>query len=158
MTVFTDGPFFSYDGQEQVDGASITVNTSETDDINITCNVTATNPIVTSLNLTRPLANNTHFDNGTGVITITDITIGNAGIYTCTADNGETTPTKISFVLVVNSQPTATTTKPMTDPTSEFTSPFTKHSHTMHYCLLTEKLHFAKTVDLWVYTQCWWSG
>ena len=63
-----------------MDGASITVNTSETDDISITCSVTATNPILTSLKLTsRPIASNIYFDNGSGIITITGATVDNAG-------------------------------------------------------------------------------
>ena len=104
-----------------MDGASITVNTSESDDISITCSVTATNPIITSLKLTSsPLANNVYFDNVTGIIIITDATVDNAGTYTCTADNGVTTPTNINFVLVVNPHPITTTINSATDTASKF--------------------------------------
>ena len=137
ITVFTDGPFFSYDGEEQMDGASITVNTSETDDVSIICNVTATNPILTFLNLTsRPIASNVYFDNGT--ISITSATVDNAGNYTCTADNGVTTPTNINFILVVNADPTIA---------SEFTISLTKHLPDMNYHLLTEKVHIGKEIS-----------
>ena len=45
------------------------------------------------------------FDDSTGTITITGATAANEGTYTCTADNGETTPTTISFVLKIDSPP-----------------------------------------------------
>lgn len=74
----------------------------ENSNFNITCDVTATNPDLSFLNLTRPPANNVDFTEGTGAITITNVTLSNAGIYTCTAGNGETTPTTINFLLVVD--------------------------------------------------------
>ena len=104
-----------------MDGASISVNAFETENVIITCDVTATNPVVASLTLTRPPANNVNFNESTGTITITDVTVDNAGTYTCTADNGVTTPTNMSFVLMVDSQPTSTTTQHVTDTASKLT-------------------------------------
>ena len=103
-----------------MDGASITINVFESDDISFSCNVTATNPVATSLNLTRPPANNVDFDAGTGTITITGAVAANAGVYTCTADNGETMPTDISFVLIVNNQPITATPTPTAGNVGEF--------------------------------------
>lgn len=96
---------------------SISIDVSVTDNITIVCNVKTANPAVaTPLNLTRSsTANNVEFDGDTGTITITGVTADNAGTYTCTADNGVTKPTNISFVLTVNSQLTSTTAAPTTN-------------------------------------------
>ena len=144
FTSFTDGPFFSYEGQEQVDGAFIVINASETDDINITCSVTATNPIVTSLSLARPPGNNVYFDNETGTITIAGANVTNAGIYTCTADNAVTTPNNISFVLTVNGHPTANTTKPATSTASEFTYFLMYKAFTLQLLLANRKVGYIR--------------
>ena len=117
IAVSAVGPIFSHDGQEQMSGTSpIEITAVENSTVTIYCNVTASNPMVTSLTLTtNSSANNVSFDNSTGAITIMDFTVDNEGIYTCTADNGVTTPTNISFVLVLAS-PSPTSSVLMTTP------------------------------------------
>ena len=102
LTVYF-GPYFSYEGEEQINSASISKTFSEGEDVTIVCDVAATNPAVSSLMLSMSTdVNNVDFDEGTGTITITRATVDNEGTYTCTADNGETNRTNISFVLTID--------------------------------------------------------
>ena len=110
LTVYF-GPFFSYEGVEQVDGASINLTFAGGQNVTIVCNVSATNPAVSSLLLTTPDAFNVEFEEGTGTIKITNTTAGNEGNYTCTANNGKTTPKSMTFVLTMDEfSPSGSTT------------------------------------------------
>ena len=92
-----------------MDGASIDITFSEGEQFTIVCAVTASNPVVSTVMLSmRPDTSNVEFEAGTGSITITRATAANAGTYTCTADNGATTPTTISFILRMDAQSSAT--------------------------------------------------
>ena len=106
LTVYF-GPYFSYEREEQVDGATMNVTFAGGQNLTLICNVSATNPAVSSLVLRRPEASNVDFEEGTGTITITGATTANEGNYTCTANNGETTPTTIMFVLRMDSPPSS---------------------------------------------------
>ena len=108
------GPVFSHNGQEQVNDAVINITAVESSKITINCNVTGSNPMVSSLNLVSPRVDNVNFDNGTGTITIANVKACNEGNYTCTADNGVTTPSNISFVLMVTSPPFTSSFRPAT--------------------------------------------
>ena len=101
------GPYFSYEGEEQVDGATMNVTFARGQNLTLICNVSATNPAVSSLVLGRPDASNVDFEEGTGTITITGATTASEGDYTCTANNGETIPTTMTFVLRMDSPPSS---------------------------------------------------
>ena len=103
--------------------------------------MTDTNPVVSEITLSRPAADNVEFDQGTGVITITQATSANAGNYTCTADNGQTTPTTITFVLRIEmsstTEPTTMTTPTLTtDSAGELMIFFSLHTGLIIYDLL----------------------
>ena len=120
-----------------MNGTSIRKTFPGGEDVNIVCDVAASNPAVSSLTLsTSSDVSNVDFDEGTGTITIRRATAANTGTYTCTADNGQTTRTTISFVLTIDDMPTTrepTTARTSTTDSAGQLMPFSSSQSFLYY-------------------------